>query len=168
MKVHDSNVKSNPNAPAISQHKAQKKLNDELAKQKDLEIMATFQNTNVSIYHIWLGKITGYVFSSNKSEPIKNGEKLKYMGFTSDIGWPKKMNTGRLIHKPNGKSKKKQKKLSRSQKTEIVDNSNTKANDSAINGVVTVHPLSVSTKSAKLPTVSPNKEWESLPSNWRY
>ncbi len=158
----------NHNAPLITEHKAQRKLHAELAAQKDLEIKATFPNSNATIYHIWLGEITGYVFSSHKVQPIKKGEKLKYMGFTCDIGWPKTMNTGRLIHKPSGKSIKKQKKLSRTYSTVTGNNSTAKANDSASNGVVTIHNHSVFPEPAKLPAVSPNKDWESLPSNWTY
>jgi len=35
----------------------------------------------------------------------KPKERLKYIGFTEDTGWPKKMNTGRLLHKPIKKKK---------------------------------------------------------------
>jgi hypothetical protein len=57
------------------------------------------------VYHFWVGKRTGYAISSSKDSPHKKGEKLKYMGFSSDSGWPKKMNTGRMMHKPKHKKK---------------------------------------------------------------
>lgn len=53
-----------------------------------------------SIYYFWIGKKTGYAISSTKESPRRKGEKLKYMGFSSDVGWPKKMNTGRVMYKP--------------------------------------------------------------------
>lgn len=64
-------------------------------------------------YYFWLGVRTGYVWSCtlNYFPPKKLNERLKYMGFTYDIGWPKKMNTGRLIHKPSSKTMNKQRKL---------------------------------------------------------
>ena len=63
--------------------------------------------------HYWAGNQTGLVMASNK-EFIPRGqpkERFKYMGFTTDTWWPKKMNTGRLLHKPNYKTRKKNKKF---------------------------------------------------------
>jgi len=55
-------------------------------------------------YHFWLGNLTGYVFSAKKECPVLNPpDRLKYLGYTYDVGWPKKMNTGRLLQKPDKK-----------------------------------------------------------------
>lgn len=66
-------------------------------------------------YHFWVGNKSGYVWAMLKSYKLnpKEGERFKYLGYTSDIGWPKKMNTGRLLHKPNAQSRKKNKKIRR-------------------------------------------------------
>lgn len=62
--------------------------------------------------HFWVGNKTGYVFGTSETCPIRKPlDRLKYMGFTEDAGWPKKMNTGRLLHKPDGKTVRRQKKL---------------------------------------------------------
>ena len=62
-------------------------------------------------YHIWVGNKTGYVFSSSNLAPVrKPKERLKYMGTTTDIGWPKKMSTGRILYKPIEKPRKIHKK----------------------------------------------------------
>ena len=59
----------------------------------------------IKMYY-WLGCKTGYVMSSVNVCPVtKPKERLKYIGFTEDTGWPKKMNTGRLLHKPIKKKK---------------------------------------------------------------
>lgn len=59
-----------------------------------------------NILYYFVGK-SGYVFSTRKDFLKKGGkDRYKYMGFTTDAGWPKKMNTGRLLHKPNPKIKK--------------------------------------------------------------
>lgn len=61
--------------------------------------------------HYWVGCKTGYVMSSSVDCHIKKPiDRLKYLGFTEDIGWPKKMNTGRILYKPNAKSHKKTRK----------------------------------------------------------
>lgn len=77
-------------------------------------------------YFFWVGNKTGYVFSTNGVCPIlKPKERLKYLGFTTDTGFPKRMNTGRLLHRPNYKSKKKRKKrLSEVQKTDTIPTAN--------------------------------------------
>lgn len=57
------------------------------------------------VYHFWVGNKTGYIFSTSKVCPIQRPkERLKYLGFTQDFGWPKKMNTGRILYRP-GKNK---------------------------------------------------------------
>lgn len=56
-----------------------------------------------TIFHYWVGNITGYVFSTeNKCPILKPTERMKYLGYTESMGWPKKMNTGRLLKKPHG------------------------------------------------------------------
>lgn len=62
-------------------------------------------------YHYWVGNITGYVFSTGNVCPIlKPPDRMKYMGTTEDIMWPKRMNTGRILYKSK-KPKKRKKKL---------------------------------------------------------
>lgn len=70
-------------------------------------------DVSIGVYHIWVGKI-GYVWSTTKVCPVKNSmlQSMKYLGFTSDNGFPKRLNTGRLLHKnTNNKVKKANKKL---------------------------------------------------------
>lgn len=51
--------------------------------------------------HFWVSWKYGYVFGNSAELPVKNSTgTYRYMGYTFDIGWPKKMNTGRLLHKP--------------------------------------------------------------------
>jgi len=78
------------------------------------EIIATLKDVDGKKYsvgkqqfHYWVGVKSGYVMASNKDfkPPKRNGERMKYMGYTYDIGWPKKMNTGRILHKPKAKKK---------------------------------------------------------------
>lgn len=57
------------------------------------------------IYHFWVGNISGYIISTNSQCPtsINNkvtNERLKYLGYSSDVGFPKKLNTGRLLINP--------------------------------------------------------------------
>ena len=48
----------------------------------------------------------GCVMSTSSKCPVKKPVgKLSYMGFTKDISWPKKLSTGRILHKPDDKSK---------------------------------------------------------------
>ena len=63
-------------------------------------------------YHYWVGNITGCIFSTSNVCPVKNQkiDRLKYMGYTSDTGWPKKMNTGRILYKSSNKMRRIQKK----------------------------------------------------------
>jgi len=63
----------------------------------------------MTVYHYWVGNITGYVFSTGDTCPLtKPPDRLKYMGTTTDVMWPKKMSTGRLLFKPMNKSFRKQ------------------------------------------------------------
>ena len=63
-------------------------------------------------YHYWIGNKTGLILSSSKECPIlKPIERIKYLGYTEDVTWPKKMNTGRIIYKPTKKAIRRQKKL---------------------------------------------------------
>ncbi len=39
--------------------------------------------------------------------------RYKYIGFSSDMGWPKKMNTGRLFHQASKESEIKKRKYSK-------------------------------------------------------
>lgn len=65
-------------------------------------------------YHFWVGNISGYIISSTPQCPTdivnkKTKERLKYLGFSSDVGFPKKLNTGRMLISPHGtKGEKKQ------------------------------------------------------------
>lgn len=60
-------------------------------------------------YYFWVGNKTGYTWSWNINTvpKPKKGERLKYLGWTTDTGWPKRMNTGRLLKKPSAASMKK-------------------------------------------------------------
>jgi len=78
------------------------------------EIIATFKDVDGKNYqvekvkfHYWVGVKSGYVMASNKDfkPPKRTGERMKYMGWTYSSGWPKKMNTGRILHKPIRKKK---------------------------------------------------------------
>lgn len=62
--------------------------------------------------HYWAGNQTGLVMSSTKDFKPRGqlNERFKYIGFTNDMWWPKKMNTGRLLHRSNTKTRKKNKK----------------------------------------------------------
>jgi hypothetical protein len=64
-------------------------------------------------YHFWVSSRYGYVWALKKDyqTTILKIARMKYLGFTNDLGWPKKMNTGRILHKPSYKSRKKQIKL---------------------------------------------------------
>lgn len=66
----------------------------------------------MSVQHYWLTKDEFIMSSSKKCPLLKHSKKhrIKYIGFTSDIGWPKKMNTGRIFYQNT--SKKRRKKLS--------------------------------------------------------
>lgn len=48
-------------------------------------------------YHYWISNKHGYAMSTEKKCPSKT-KGYKYMGFSSDTGWPKKMNTSRRDH----------------------------------------------------------------------
>ncbi len=80
-----------------------------LAQKKIMFVQGMYVQ-GMGIYHIWVGKI-GYVWSTEKKCPVKDDIKMgmKYMGYTSDVGWPKKMNTGRLLYKTTDKVRRKQK-----------------------------------------------------------
>lgn len=55
--------------------------------------------------HIWLGNITGLIISySERFTAIKiKEERYKYMGYTDSVGYPKVMNTGRVLHEITNK-----------------------------------------------------------------
>jgi hypothetical protein len=59
--------------------------------------------------HYWISYRYGYVLSSSKYCPIKKGkqkrDKVRYIGFTFDESWPKRMNTGRLFYAQVSKKK---------------------------------------------------------------
>ena len=69
--------------------------------------------------HYWVGNRSGYVMSTTKECPLKQpSDRLKYMGHTECMGWPKKMSTGRVLHKPIGRKLRKYKKLRKQDKTD--------------------------------------------------
>lgn len=65
-------------------------------------------------HHFWVGNISGYIVSSSSQCPTSTynkttGERLKYLGYSTDVGFPKKLNTGRILVNPHGtKGEKKQ------------------------------------------------------------
>lgn len=60
-------------------------------------------------FHYWVSK-RGLTWTASRLNKPAGDEKIKYLGFTTDDNWPKKLNTGRVIHKHN-------KKLPNTQKT---------------------------------------------------
>lgn len=70
----------------------------------------------VYLTHFWVGNKTGYVTSTalvgtKPNCPItKSKDRLKYLGFSATVGWPKVLNTGRLLRKPSDKAYAKQQK----------------------------------------------------------
>jgi len=58
-------------------------------------------------FYFWVGNKTGYQWACVRDyrPKCKNGERMKYLGWTTDIGWPKKLNTGRILHKPRSYAK---------------------------------------------------------------
>lgn len=64
-----------------------------------------------NVYHFWIGTHEGVIMStSNKCPLLKHASKMKYMGTSSDIGYPKKLSTGRMLHESNDKSRLRQRK----------------------------------------------------------
>ncbi len=59
-------------------------------------------------FHYWASKKQGLIFSTTNTCPIvkKKNDRVAYLGFTSDSWWPKKMNTGRVLHKKGSKKRK--------------------------------------------------------------
>lgn len=51
--------------------------------------------------HYWISNKHGYAMTSDTQNPgtkgNRKGKKFKYMGYSYDSGWPKKMSTGRTI-----------------------------------------------------------------------
>ena len=67
-----------------------------------------------NIYHYWVSTREGYVMSTLKKLPVsKPMSRYKYIGFSSDMGWPKKMNTGRLFHQASKESEIKKRKYTK-------------------------------------------------------
>lgn len=64
-------------------------------------------------YYFWVGNKSGYIWSCVKDYKLnpKQGERFKYLGWTFDSMWPKKLNTGRLLQKPNPRDRNKKKKI---------------------------------------------------------
>jgi hypothetical protein len=61
-------------------------------------ISANLKEPNISnAEHIWIGKLGVEVRKGKDLKPID--KKAVYMGYTFSIGYPKKMNTGRIIYK---------------------------------------------------------------------
>ena len=56
------------------------------------------------VQHIWISQRRGVLIRmSKKKSPSAHGDRLKYMGWTNNAGWPKKLNTGRILHYPKKK-----------------------------------------------------------------
>lgn len=52
------------------------------------------------------------MINTEKVLPVKEPKlRYSYIGFTTDIGWPKKMNTGRVLYKSSEESEKRKIKL---------------------------------------------------------
>jgi len=62
-------------------------------------------------YYFWVGNKSGYIWSCTLNYKLnpKKKERLKYLGWTHDLGWPKRMNTGRILYKPSALDYKKKK-----------------------------------------------------------
>lgn len=64
--------------------------------------------------YIWVSHKIGYVTGTSEKCPIlEDGGvigKLKYMGYTETVGWPKVMNTGRILHNQYGNKHKNKKR----------------------------------------------------------
>ena len=60
-------------------------------------------------YYFWVGNKSGVIWAMRKDYELRpiNGERFKYLGWTKDVGYPKKMNTGRVLIKPSKKGRKK-------------------------------------------------------------
>lgn len=56
-------------------------------------------------YYVWVGSKSGLIQHSgyNFKPRSKGGERLKYMGWTYDFGFPKRMNTGRILDRDKSK-----------------------------------------------------------------
>lgn len=75
------------------------------------------------IMHVYIGSKSGVMVNYKKQSPIRTRgvklfERVRYLGTTEDMGWPKKLSSGRILHKPdsniikkNGKYRKEYKKL---------------------------------------------------------
>lgn len=60
--------------------------------------------------YIWVSTKVGLITTTSNTCPVTNG-KAKCLGYSFDIGYPKRLNTGRIIFKNyNNKSWKKQRK----------------------------------------------------------
>ena len=67
-----------------------------------------------SVYHYWVSTKFNYVMSSKREIPVTvNRETYKYIGYSSDLGWPKKMHTGRMFHQASKESEIKKRKYSK-------------------------------------------------------
>jgi len=63
------------------------------------------------ILYYWVGSKSKLVFSYSKKAPrTVFKERLRYVGWTEDLLWPKKMSTGRMLHHPSSFQKNKNKK----------------------------------------------------------
>lgn len=66
--------------------------------------------------HFFVNKRNGILFSSSRISPVvkhKKGIVTKYLGWSDDADWPKKLNNGRIInyYPPKKKLPKKENKL---------------------------------------------------------
>lgn len=62
--------------------------------------------SNTTFYY-WVSKKYGVMMSTNNKCPYnkKRDGKISYLGFTNDADYPKRLNTGRLLHKHTRKKR---------------------------------------------------------------
>jgi hypothetical protein len=84
-------------------------IHPSVVQSNSMAILANWRNPPM-LYHIWISKSQGIISSTSysKQAEVKSSE-WKYMGYTTDTVYPKKMNTGRILYLD--------KKLSTSRKT---------------------------------------------------
>jgi hypothetical protein len=68
--------------------------------------------------YIWLSSKTGIISTTSEKCPVTNGS-AKCLGYTFEIGYPKRLNTGRIIYK-NTNSKKWNKQFKKRKKLGVI------------------------------------------------
>lgn len=74
-------------------------------KKKPNKTINVKKSNTKNCSYIWVCK-DGFIYSGDNRFPLlkkKKGYEYKYLGWTTSIGWPKKMNTGRILHEPKKK-----------------------------------------------------------------